>query len=37
MKTREIFNYNIFKVNKNGLLLVNKYKLGIKVHTMRNN
>ena len=29
IKTKEIFNYNIFKVNKNKLLLRNKHNLCI--------
>ena len=29
METKEIFSYNILEVNKNRLLQVNKYKLGI--------
>ena len=27
IKTKKLFNYNILKVNKNKLLLTNKYKL----------
>ena len=31
MKMREIFNYNILKVNKNKLLLANNYNLSITI------
>ena len=37
IKTRKIFIYNIPKVNKNGLLLANKYKLSITIYIIRNN
>jgi len=32
-----LFNYNIFKINKNKLLLANKYKLNIILQILRNN
>ncbi len=32
-----MFNYNIFKINKNKLLLANKYKLNIILQILRNN
>jgi len=32
-----LFNYNILKINKNKLLLVNKYKLNIILQILRNN
>ena len=32
-----IFNYSIFKVNKNGLWLVNKYELNSIIYIIRNN
>jgi len=32
-----LFNYNIFKVNKNKLLLTNKYKLNIILQILKNN
>ena len=37
IETKKIFNHNIFKINKNRLLLKNKHKLGIIVYIMRNN
>ena len=36
MKTRKIFNYNIFNINKKELLLANKYKPDVKFYKMRN-
>ncbi len=32
-----MFNYNIFKINKNKLLLANKYKLNIILQILRDN
>ncbi len=32
-----MFNYNIFKINKNKLLLINKYKLNAILQILRNN
>jgi len=32
-----LFNYNIFKINKNKLLLINKYKLNIILQILRDN
>ncbi len=32
-----MFNYNIFKINKNKLLLANKYKLNTILQILRNN
>ncbi len=32
-----MFNYSIFKINKNKLLLANKYKLNIILQIFRNN
>jgi len=32
-----LFNYSIFKINKNKLLLANKYKLNIVLQIFRNN
>jgi len=32
-----LFNYNIFKINKNKLLLINKYKLNAILQILRNN
>jgi len=32
-----LFNYNIFKINKNRLLLANKYKLNVILQTLRDN
>ena len=37
IETRKIFNYNIFKANKNKLLLVNKPELGIIICIIRDN
>ena len=37
IKTKKLFNYNIFKINKNKLLLANKYKLNIILQIFRNN
>ena len=35
IKTRKIFSYNIFKINKDKLLLANKPKLSIIIYTMK--
>ena len=35
MELREIFNYSFLKINKNILLLVNKYKLDIIIHIIK--
>jgi len=32
-----LFNYNIFKINKNKLLLANKYKLNTILQIFQNN
>jgi len=32
-----LFNYNIFKINKNKLLLANKYKLNTILQILQNN
>ena len=37
MKTREIFNYNILNINKNRLLLLNKYKLYKRFYIINHN
>ncbi len=37
IKTKKLFNYNIFKINKNKLLLVNKYKLNVILQILRDN
>ena len=36
IETRQIFNHNIFKVNKNKLLLLNKFKLDIILCIIKN-
>ena len=36
IKIREIFTYSILKENINGLLLINKYKLGIIICIIKN-
>ncbi len=36
MKIKNLFNYNILKVNKNKLLLANKYKLNAVLQIFRN-
>ena len=36
-KSKKILNHNIFKTNKERLLLVSKYKLDIMICTMRDN
>jgi len=37
IKTKKLFNYNILKINKNKLLLTNKYKLNAILQIFRNN
>jgi len=37
IETKKLFNYNILKVNKNKLLLVNKHKLNAILQILRNN
>lgn len=37
VKTREIFNYTILKINKNELVLEKKYKLRIILYIVENN
>jgi len=37
MKTKKSFNYNIFKINKNELLLINKYKLNAILRILKDN
>ena len=37
IKINKIFNYSIFKINKNRLLLPNKYKLDIILYNIKNN
>ena len=37
METREIFSYSISKVNKNRLLLINKYELDITICIIKDN
>jgi len=37
IKTKKLFNYNIFKINKNESLLINKYKLNVILRILRNN
>ena len=37
IKTKNLFNYNILKINKNKLLLVNKYKLNIILQILKDN
>ena len=37
MKNKKIFNYKILKVNKNRLLLANKYTLNIKIYIIKDN
>ena len=36
IKTKKIFNYNNFKINKNKLLLTNKFKLKIIFYNIKN-
>ncbi len=37
METKKLFNYNILKINKNKLLLINKYKLNISLQILKDN
>ncbi len=37
IETKKLFNYNILKINKNKLLLINKYKLNIILQILRDN
>ena len=37
IKTKNLFNYNILKINKNKLLLANKYELNIILRKLRDN
>ncbi len=37
IETKKLFNYNILKINKNKLLLVNKYKLNTILQILRDN
>ena len=37
IETKEIFNYNISKINKNRLLLTNKYRLKIIIYIIKDN
>jgi len=37
IKTKKLFNYNILKINKNKLLLINKYKLNIILQIFKDN
>jgi len=37
IKTKKSFNYNILKINKNKLLLANKYKLNIILQILKDN
>ena len=37
IKTKKIFNCNILKINKDEFLLLNKYKLDIKIYIIKNN
>ncbi len=37
IKTKKLFNYNIFKINKDKLLLANKYKLNTILHILKDN
>ncbi len=36
-KNKKSFNYNILKINKNKLLLINKYKLNAILQILRDN
>ncbi len=37
IETKKLFNYNIFKINKNRLLLTNKYKLNTILQILQDN
>ena len=37
IETKKLFNYSIFKINKNKLLLANKYKLNTILQILRDN
>ena len=37
IETKEIFNYNISKINKNRLLLTNKHRLKIIIYIIKDN
>ena len=37
IETKKLFNYNILKINKNKLLLVNKYKLNTILQILKDN
>jgi len=37
IKTKESFNYNILKINKNESLLTNKYELNVTLRIFRDN
>jgi len=37
MKTKKLFNYNIFKINKDKLLLINKYELNATLQILKDN
>lgn len=37
IEIREIFTYCIIKVNQDGLLFINKYKLNIKIRIIKDN
>ncbi len=37
IETKKLFNYSIFKINQNRLLLANKYKLNTTLQILRNN
>ncbi len=37
METKKLFNYSIFKINKNKLLSANKYKLNTILQILRDN
>ncbi len=34
---KKLFNYNILKINKNELLLINKYELNVTLQIFRDN
>ena len=36
MNSKEVFNYNIFKVNNNEILFVNRYEINMTLRIMRN-
>ncbi len=37
IETKKSFNYNILKINKNKLLLINKYELNVTLQILQDN